>query len=139
MEFALILPIFMMIILGMFTGGMAYNRKIAITDAVREGTRYGATLAGAIADQTTWEQAVLDRIVQLAAGEVASTDVCIEFVLVDSSAPDSSCGVADPTGADNEHVVKVSAEREASIDLLLTDIPLTLRSATAARYERSRG
>src|SRR5688500_18036442 len=43
-EFALILPVFMMLLLGMFTGGMAYNRRLTITSAAREGGRYAATL-----------------------------------------------------------------------------------------------
>jgi Flp pilus assembly protein TadG len=34
----------MMLVLGMFSGGNAYSRKITITNAVREASRYGATL-----------------------------------------------------------------------------------------------
>jgi len=44
-EFALIFPIFMTVVLGMFSGGQSYNRKIAMTNAVSEASRYGATLA----------------------------------------------------------------------------------------------
>lgn len=44
-EFAFIFPIFMMVVLGMFSGGQSYNRKISMTNAVAEASRYGATLA----------------------------------------------------------------------------------------------
>lgn len=45
LEFALIFPIFMTLVLGMFSGGISYNRKIGMTNAVAEASRYGATLA----------------------------------------------------------------------------------------------
>src|SRR5438105_9682196 len=35
-EFALILPVFMMLVLGTFTGGLAYSTKQEITSAARE-------------------------------------------------------------------------------------------------------
>lgn len=44
-EFALVFPVFMTLVLGMFSGGMAYNRKNTLINAAREGARYGATLA----------------------------------------------------------------------------------------------
>ena len=47
-EFALVMPILVMLLLGMVTAGMAYNQKLAITNGVREGSRYGATLSGAV-------------------------------------------------------------------------------------------
>ena len=34
-----------MLLLGMVTAGLAYNKKLAITNGVREGSRYGATLS----------------------------------------------------------------------------------------------
>ena len=43
-ELAIVLPLVIALILGLFTGGMAYNRKITIVNAAREASRYGATL-----------------------------------------------------------------------------------------------
>src|SRR5687768_13274185 len=43
-EFALVLPVFLMLLLGMMTGGLAYSRKLSVAQAAREGARYGATL-----------------------------------------------------------------------------------------------
>ena len=48
-QFALILPLFMMLVLGMLTGGASYNRQLGLTHAALEGARYGATLPAAIA------------------------------------------------------------------------------------------
>lgn len=43
-EFALIAPLLFSLMLGMFTGGLAYNQKLAIVNGAREGSRFGATL-----------------------------------------------------------------------------------------------
>jgi hypothetical protein len=44
-EFALILPILAMLLLGTITGGFALNQKQQMNHAVREGARYAATVA----------------------------------------------------------------------------------------------
>ena len=44
-EFALILPLVLMLAFGVVTAGLTYNHKIDLTHAAREGARYGATLA----------------------------------------------------------------------------------------------
>ena len=41
-EFALVLPIFVMLIFGIFQFGIAFNNWIAITHAAREGARLAA-------------------------------------------------------------------------------------------------
>ena len=43
-EFALILPVFMILVLGTFTGAIAYNQKLDLAHAANEGARYGGTL-----------------------------------------------------------------------------------------------
>lgn len=84
-EFALILPLFMMLMLGMFTGGIAYNRKLAMTNASREAARFGATLSVAGAGgMTAW----LDRVAEVAVGSaegemdvgVPGRSVCVAYV-----------------------------------------------------------
>lgn len=97
LEFALIFPIFMTLALGMFSGGQAYNRKITMTNAAREGARYGATLdpTGFTAPYpaTTpssdhgldqWLFEVMDVVQQNAEGELdAGTEalgICVAYV-----------------------------------------------------------
>jgi Flp pilus assembly protein TadG len=44
-EFALVIVVVLAVVLGALTGGLAYNRKITLTDATRVAERYGATHA----------------------------------------------------------------------------------------------
>ena len=44
-EFAIVLPIFLMLLLGIAQGGIAFNNYVQLTDATRAGARYGAPLA----------------------------------------------------------------------------------------------
>ena len=43
-EFAVVLPIFLMLVLGIAQLGLAFNNYLALTDAIRAGARYGAVL-----------------------------------------------------------------------------------------------
>jgi len=92
-EFALIMPILVMLLLGMVTGGMAYNKKLAITNGVREGSRYGATLPVASSTCTSgptsgtldcWLKQVADVTQSSSEGELASTapalKICVAYM-----------------------------------------------------------
>ncbi len=92
-EFALIFPIFMTIVLGMFSGGQSYNRKVSITNATGEASRYGATLApttftAPFAYGThgldDWLRAVAGAVEQNADGDlalgVAGRSICVAYV-----------------------------------------------------------
>jgi Flp pilus assembly protein TadG len=43
-EFTIVLPIFLMLVLGIAQLGIAFNNYLALTDGVRAGARYGAVL-----------------------------------------------------------------------------------------------
>lgn len=84
-ELAIVTPLFLMLVMGTLTGGAAYNRKLGLTHAAREGTRWGATLAtgtGPIPD--TWFDQIADRGIDSAAGEmdpvVPGHYVCVAYV-----------------------------------------------------------
>ena len=140
-EFALVLPLAISLMLGTFTGGQAYFQKISLVDATRDGARYGASLkipTGGIAD---WRQAVRTRVAQLSGGQVSASQVCAQLVTPTGS--DTACGVADPQGAASDptsltpaSVVKVSVAKEARIEFVFFTITPTLTSKIAARYER---
>jgi Flp pilus assembly protein TadG len=141
LEFALVLPLLMAVILGIFTGGQAYSDKISVMEAVREGARYGASLpmgsgAGALA---AWESGVANRVVAAAGGAVALADVCVRWVLPSATA---HCGLADPAGASNEpavHLVKVSATKPAKMEFFFFSKTTTLTGRLVARFERDTG
>ena len=101
-EFALILPVFMILVLGTFSGGIAYNTKQSITSAAREGSRYGATLPLAVdypscapsanpvatAPYTNFVRCVSDLTVSASSGELAAGSsgryVCVSILSYDS-------------------------------------------------------
>lgn len=43
-EFAIVLPIFLLLLLGIAQGGVAFNHYVQLTDATRAGARFGAPL-----------------------------------------------------------------------------------------------
>jgi Flp pilus assembly protein TadG len=44
-EFAIVLPIFLLLLLGIAQGGVAFHNYIQLTDATRAGARFGAPLS----------------------------------------------------------------------------------------------
>ncbi len=140
-EFAIVLPLLLALVLGIFTGGNAYARKIGIVEAVREGARYGAslTLGTGPTAVTQWESSVRNRVAQASGGELTAEQVCARLVLPSGA---SECGVADPPGTSPEprvHVVKVLASKSAHIEFFFFTLRPTLESGLAARYERDTG
>ena len=94
-EFALIASLLFMVILGMFSGGLAYSRKLALVHAAREGARYGVTLCygwdgttcgpgAGVSVSDAWLDAVADRAVTTAAGNLAESwdgqYVCVAYI-----------------------------------------------------------
>ena len=141
LEFAVVLPMLLSLVLGIFTGGMAYTSKIGVVEAVREGARYGASMplgtgAGAV---SAWEGGVRSRVVNASGGEIAPADVCVKLVLATGA---SECGLADPPGATNEpsvHLVKVSATMPSKVEFFFFTRDLVLRGGLVARFERDTG
>jgi Flp pilus assembly protein TadG len=147
-EFALILPIVVSLLMGLVTGGLAYNKKIAITDSVRGAARYGATLA----DSSTFATSVRDRLVQLSATELSASDVCVQLIRGGStevvvrswyaSSSNSSCpstfgtAPATPTVSDGYCVVKVWGMKEATLQAVFFNSDLRLKAGSVAAYER---
>jgi hypothetical protein len=144
-EFALILPVLMALVLGMITGGAAYNRQLSLTNAVREGSRFAATLPGG----TTWATDVQTRTVEAAGGDLASTNqVCVRLVKSGSvvtptssySALGSECsGVAAPTVTGSDCVVQVWARRlnGDKLQVIFFTSTLSLKANSVARYEKT--
>jgi Flp pilus assembly pilin Flp len=77
-EFALVLPVLLMLVFGGITGGWLYNQQQQLTHAAREGARYGATLEGAgeqgectqsdFDQEGSWCRGVRDRVITAMAG-----------------------------------------------------------------------
>lgn len=140
-EFALLLPLVMMLILGMITGGQAYTKDNNITGATREGARYGATLDRATA---AWASKVRDVVVERSSGDLTAGKVCVALVdgagasltvVHSTNSPASPCTGANDTGAADHLRVQVSATTPAKIDALLFTWDLDLKAGAVAKYE----
>ncbi|MFP5377848.1 MAG: TadE/TadG family type IV pilus assembly protein [Acidimicrobiia bacterium] len=113
-EFALILPLFLTLVLGMFSGGLAYSRKITLTNAAREGARYGATLAPStvLPPSATccgidyWVTKVADAVEQNAEGDldagVDGREICVAYVY---PAADANPSNVDAIHREKSHMV----------------------------------
>lgn len=142
-EFALLLPLVMAVLLGIVTGGFAYFQKISLVDAAREGARYGASLRhdAASGGLAAWKLSVRERVVQLSGGQLTAADVCVD--LVTPTGGNTACGVVDPPGAASDptvlapaSLVKVSAQRVTTIETIFFTSTPTLSAEVVARYER---
>src|SRR5712691_11496184 len=85
-EFTLVLPLFLVLVLGMLTGGIVYNHKLDMVHAAREGARYGATIPQGQCTPVsncggkTWAQLVQAVAVARSDGDVAIGQVCVALV-----------------------------------------------------------
>ena len=161
-EFALTLPILVMLLLGMFTGGYAYNQKLAITNGVREGSRFGATLP--VASSTCgsgsgtldcWLAQVADVTQSASEGDLVSTapglSICVAYVYpAGTSSNDSTKSLTRTSGGDSvsagtscftdsrpngERRVQVTASRQGKIEYLISKATPTLSSQSVTKFE----
>src|SRR5438045_1794603 len=77
-EFALVLPILVALLVGITTSGIAYNKKLNLTYATREGARYGATVPPSQSWASgTWASNVRDLVVARSGGDLTAANVCV--------------------------------------------------------------
>ncbi len=158
-EFALVLPLLVTLLLGMLSGGLAYNQKQQLTHATREGARYGATLPQNqifSGSGVTWQSAVRDVVVDRALGDlsVSGATVCVSLVkgssgnaldplvVVDghstSGAPCIPTQTYAVTASDKGVRVQIAASRPSEIQMGLFGVMhLTVKSSATALSEAS--
>jgi Flp pilus assembly protein TadG len=142
-EFAIIFPIFMIIVLGMFSGGVAYNRQIAIRNAAKEGARYGATVPRLTSFTSgTWASNVRDVVVERSEQELAASDVCVALVTgspaVAVSTSHTTAGGTAPCFAESEddgQRVQVRVATTANIEALVFSWPIDIDAEAVANHE----
>lgn len=158
-EFALVLPIFMALVMGIFTGGLLYNQKLTLTNAAREGSRYAATLpVDAMASMNEWLDTVAAVATDAATGEleggVPGRVVCVAYIhpagslahdqttkriqtgadgAVYSAGPVERC--FDDSRPDTERRVQVQVQREGSLDAIIFSADPVLTASSVARFE----
>jgi hypothetical protein len=146
-EFALVLPLFVTLLLGVFTAGLAYSDQLSISNAAREGSRMGAA-----ADYTngSWAGDVRERVHQVyfnSTSDLTDDQICVR--LLDSSgsslasATGANCGSEPPTPdsvADGSCVIKVWVRKPARILFgVVPDAKVTLAANSVSYYGRTVG
>lgn len=149
-EFALILPVLVMLMFGIITSGLAYSDHLSVTNAVREAARLGSAV-----DYSTgsgaWGDSVQTRVRQVymnGTGTLNTGQICVQLVNdagVQLAAPTSqgSCGTAptSPSGmASGSCAVKVWVEKPSHITILVAaDLNFKIRARSVSYYGRSAG
>jgi Flp pilus assembly protein TadG len=86
-EFALVLPVLMALLLGIVSAGITFNQEMQLTHAAREGARWGASVpASQSFTSGTWASNVRDLIVQRSAGELGGTGTTVCVAMVEGTA-----------------------------------------------------
>ncbi|MDX1449155.1 MAG: TadE/TadG family type IV pilus assembly protein, partial [Acidimicrobiia bacterium] len=162
LEFAVVLPILLSLLLGIVTSGSALNSSNSINNAARESARFGATLP---ADNLTWWlNKVADVAIESATGDLDDGNdgryVCVAFVYPAGTVPEDSSVGTDHTAKieineagvkkvttgsacytdgrpNSERRVQVLAERSADLEFVFFDRTVTLDGQSTARFERA--
>ena len=160
LEFALVVPVLVMLLLGIVTGGLTFSHGLSLNDAVRESARFGAT-----GDATNAAQWASDVIAQERANQIddpgPETAVCVQLWKVTTTAPSTGSAITTRcdqgtfpapalTVADASFpavpggvlagtcVVRVLAARPYSINLApFPSLSGTLKRGAVERYERA--
>ncbi|HSJ19954.1 MAG TPA: TadE/TadG family type IV pilus assembly protein [Nocardioidaceae bacterium] len=148
-EFALVVPVLVMLLIGTITTGVSYSQALGVTNAVREGARFGAT---ANAADASWTTDVISRVRATQFDDPGlSTSVCVEF-WQNGSMTKESCPSGGPglTAADKDRyelppapagvcLVRVVAARNFTISAppLFSGTARKLVRGSVARYERT--
>lgn len=146
-EFALVLPLFAMLIVGLFSSAVLYDGRMQLTHAAREGARYGATVP---ADQTftgggTWANNIRALVLQREGGRIGDGEVCVALVEGSPAVPVSSshtttggvCYDDSASGEDGQRV-QIRVERTMMFEAVVFSREITTVATASSRHE-SRG
>jgi Flp pilus assembly protein TadG len=155
-EFALILPILVMLLFGTLTGAICWEQDLAVSHASRQAARYGVTLPTSnYTSLDDWLTAVSARAVSTADGNlntnVTGRQICVAYVYPAGTATldktrsrtETSTGSVSysnsPCYTDGhpttERRVQVDARRTGTFNAILFTKTLTLREQTVFKYE----
>lgn len=149
-EFALLFPVFIALVLGMITAGISFERWIGITQGVREGSRVGATLSvestapGNTGTVGTWLPIVYDSAKRATglSGSEPGFDLCVA-ITTDGSTFSHYTAAGQATGAcptvtnDTQSIprVQVVAQRDTTWNWFFVSKVVTVKSQSVTRWE----
>jgi hypothetical protein len=148
-EFGLVLVVLIPLLVGTVTAGIEYSRAMGLTNAVREGARFGAT---ADISSGSWASDVIARTRQMQFDDGSnetdsSTSVCVELRGSTTIGPICETGALGipaapdfqepaPTTAGGNCVVLVYAARSyAIVTGMAPNLTGAIQRQAAARYE----
>jgi Flp pilus assembly protein TadG len=148
-EFALVLPIFLVLLLGIVSAGMLWNTRLQMGHATREGARHGAAIpVEQVFDSGTWAENVRQVIVNRSAGDLDAADVCVSLVLevipavwdadndYTTKADGTPCFDDSDTGDDSLRV-QVSAATTRTLETGIWATEVDLDTTATARHEQA--
>jgi len=146
-EFAILLPVFVSLAFGMITAGNAYNTKMQMTHAIRDGSRYGSTMPeDAVFTSGTWGTNVRDNVVNASVGQLSASQVCVALVNGVNGDPVGANWVSNPFnpgarcfddgGIDSGKRVQVMAQRGTSINAFFFRLSPTLNTKAVDHFEK---
>jgi hypothetical protein len=150
-EFALVLPLLVMLLLGVATAGIALSHSLGLTNAVREGSRFAATTPyppPAPAVPADWADDVVDRVRATQFDDPAETSkICVDLYKQDTGSLVDHCtasGLTEDPGPftapastpAGECVVRVWAARTFEINGVLFNYERVMTRQSIAVYER---
>jgi Flp pilus assembly protein TadG len=150
-EFALVLPILVMLMFGIFSAGVAYSDHLAVTNSVREGARLGSAI-GYTGSGATWADAVQDRVQQVymnGTSTLSESNVCVALEnaaggsVATPTTQGTSCGTVPSSPGSppaDSCVVKVWVLKPAKISLLVTpSLDFNIGAQSVSYYGRTAG
>lgn len=150
-EFALILPVFVVLIFGMITGGIALSQQNSVKNAVREASRFAAVsdIGTTPADLTTYLDSVIEQVEDASTGDlgddVEGNRVCVAYTgdgsaftsrVKDGASITAGSGSCFVDSVGTRARTQVLAERKTEIGAIFFEIPIDLESKSVSRYER---
>jgi hypothetical protein len=151
-ELVLIVPLFLILLMGLVSSGIVYNHKLDVVHAAREGARYGATVPENTCSQTpnpcgtkTWAQLVQTVVAQRSDGDVTASQVCVSLVSGPTGLPinasfttnsDGSHCYDDGNGDIGARVQVRIVRSNDSINAAFFKVPVTLTSTATAKFEQ---
>jgi hypothetical protein len=151
-EFALVLPMLLLVLFGMVTTGFAYSDHLAITNAVREGARLGSAIDFTAAGAGTWATSVQTRVHDVyfnAGSDISTSQICVKLVnssntlVPGAQALGADCGAepaAPSTMAAGSCAVKVWVRKPADIELVVAPtMNFNIGAESVSYYGRKSG
>ena len=160
-EFAVVLPLFVMMIFGIVSFGFIFHDKLSLGDGAREAARFGATLpvtnfASSGAPMEEWLDAIAARAVADATGSldpgVPNRMICVAYVHpdgtagVDSTKRRTEIGTTieyanvpcfDDGRPNDERRVQIQLKRDTEFVVILASRTVSLTAESVSRFEAS--